>query len=307
MKKKDLIIIGAGPAGLSAAIYATRYLIDFEIIAGNPGGLLSEAYDVENYPGFKMIKGNELAKEMVEQVKALGKDIIVDNIQGVRKEDGTFYIKGNSEEYESKSVLLTIGTERKKLGIPGEKEFAGRGVSYCATCDGFFFKDKVVAVVGGGDAALGAADYLSDLAKKVYLVHRRDEYRADPHWQKRINLAGNIEEVLECTVEEILGGEKVEKLRMSQKGNCKFIEVDGVFIEIGETPQGALLDGLGVERDAEGFVKIDGTGATSLEGVWAAGDLTDGSNKFRQIVTAASEGAISAVEIYKYLKKHASR
>lgn len=301
MEKRDLIIVGAGPAGLSAAIYAMRYKIDFEIIARAPGGLMTEAYDVENYPGFKLIQGADLSTAMVNQLKALGKEITLDDIRGIRKEDGEYYLKGNQKEYCAKSILLALGTERKKLNIPGEEKLAGRGVSYCATCDGFFFKGKTVAVIGGGDAALGAAVYLADLAEKVYLVHRRNEYRADPYWQEKVKAAKNIEEVLECNLTQIVGDEKVEKIIIDRDN--KVILVDGVFIEIGETPQSAILTALGVECDGEGFVKVDQAGMTNLPGIWAAGDLTTASNKFRQIVTAASEGAISAVEIYKYLKK----
>lgn len=303
IEKHDLVIVGAGPAGITAAIYAIRYQMNFIIVGRLPGGIMTEAFDIENYPGFSRIEGNTLTAKMVEHLKYLGGEIINEDVKAVIKEGDFFTVKADgNKEYQAKSVLLALGTKRNKLEIPGEKELCGKGVSYCATCDGFFFKGKTVAVIGGGDAALGSAVYLSEIAKKVYLIHRRDEFRADPHWQKRVNDANNIEKVMSANVKEIIGQDKVEKLLLDKDN--KEITADGVFIEIGETPQSSITEGLGLDVDGSGFVVIDGVGKTSKEGIWAAGDLTTGSGKLRQIITACAEGAVATVDIYQNLKSN---
>lgn len=298
----NLVIVGAGPAALTAAIYAARYNLDFLIIGQTIGGNMSLSFDIDNYPGFVHTTGQELSQKMQKQVEALGHEIIIDNISNIEEKDGFFELKGRNKNYKGKNILLAIGTEKNKLNIPGEKEFTGKGVSYCATCDGFFFKDKTVAVVGGGDAAAEAAYYLSDIAKKVYIILRRNVFRAEPSWQKRIKNKKNIEIIYEANVKEIIGKEKVEKIRLD-KNNAE-MEVDGVFIEIGETPSSIIFNSLGLKRDDDGYVVVDEEMKTPKEGVWAAGDSTTGSNKFRQIITACAEGAIAVNSIFKKISKN---
>ncbi len=299
MKKQevyDLIIIGAGPAAISAAIYAARYKINFLIIGGVPGGNMSVSYDIDNYPGFVHTTGPELTKNMISQLRAIGHELVSDNIKRITREKEVFNLTSQMGDYQAKRVLLAIGTERNKLNVPGENELIGRGVSYCATCDGFFFKNKIVAVIGGGDSAVEAAVFLGELAKKVYIVIRRDEFRADPDWQDRLEKSKNIEVVKLAKVKEIVGKDRVEKIILD-RDNTE-IKVDGVFIEIGETPSSVLFEQLKLKRDKDGYVLIDNEMKTSLKGIWAAGDSTTGSNKFRQIVTACAEGAIAANTIY---------
>jgi thioredoxin reductase (NADPH) len=298
----DLIIIGAGPAALSAAIYAARYALDFIIIGGIPGGNMALSYDIDNYPGYPHTTGGELTKKMVHQLETIGQEILIDSIKQINGEAGNFELLTSvGETYFGRNILLAIGAEKNKLGIPGEKELCGKGVSYCATCDGFFFKGLTVAVIGGGDAAVEAAVFLSDVAKKVYIIHRRNEFRADPDWQKRLNKAPNVEMVLETNVLEILGKEKVSGLRLDK--DEQVLDLDGVFIEIGETPSSILFEQLGLKRDEGGYVIVDEGMRTSSPGIWAAGDSTTGSNKFRQIITAASEGAIAANTIYTKIRE----
>ncbi|MBW6431989.1 FAD-dependent oxidoreductase, partial [Patescibacteria group bacterium] len=228
----DLIIIGAGPAAISAAIYAARYRLNFLVIGGIPGGNMSLSYDVDNYPGYVHTTGSELTKNMVAQLKAVGHEILGDTIKQIKKDKKLFYLTGQTGSYQAKIILLAIGSEKNKLGVPGESELVGRGVSYCSTCDGFFFKDKTVAVVGGGDAAVEASVFLSEIAKKVYIIIRRDQFRADPDWQERLEKAKNVEIITKANVKEIIGKDKVEKIRLD-KDNQE-IAVDGIFIEIGE-------------------------------------------------------------------------
>lgn len=298
----DLIIVGAGPAALAAAIYSARYKIDFVTVGGVPGGNMALSFDIDNYPGYPHTTGSELTKNMIHQLEVIGHEIIFDNIKQATKKKDRFELLGASgTEYFSHNVLLALGSEKNKLGVPGETELTGKGVSYCATCDGFFFRDKTVAVIGGGDAAVEAAVYLSDVAKKVYIVHRRNEFRAEPDWQERLQKAPNIEAVLEANVIEIVGKEKVDKIIIDR--DKREIQLDGVFIEIGETPSSILFDQLGLRRDQSGYVVVDEGMRTSVPGVWAAGDSTTGSNKFRQIVTAASEGSIAANTIYTKIRE----
>ncbi len=297
----DLIIVGAGPAALSAAIYAARYQIDFQIIGGVPGGNMTLSYDIDNYPGFMHTTGSELTKNMVKQLTHIGKEITADSIKGIEKQKDLFGLQGaTGEHYKARNILLAIGAEKNKLGVPGEAELCGKGVSYCATCDGFFFKGKTVAVVGGGDSAVEAAVYLSDVAGKVYIIVRRNEFRADPDWQARLHKAPNVEIIFEANVTEIIGKEKVTALRIDKDN--RQIDLDGVFIEVGETPSSILFSQLDLKRDPSGYVVVDEGMHSSVKGVWAAGDSTTGSNKFRQIITACAEGAIAANTIFTSLR-----
>lgn len=296
----DLIIIGAGPAAISAAIYAARYRINFLVIGGIPGGNMSLSYDVDNYPGYVHTTGSELTKNMVSQLKAVGHEILSDTIKKIKKDKKVFNLTGQVANYQARNILLAIGSEKNKLGVPGESELIGRGVSYCSTCDGFFFKNRTVAVVGGGDAAVEASVFLSEIAKKVYIIIRRDQFRADPDWQERLENAKNVEIITKANVKEIIGKDKVEKIRLDKDN--KEITVDGIFIEIGETPSSVLFDELKIKRDNNGYVLVDQAMRTSVQNVWAAGDSTTGSNKFRQIITACSEGAIAASTIYAEIR-----
>jgi thioredoxin reductase (NADPH) len=297
----DLIIIGAGPAAITAGIYAARYQVDFMIVGGVPGGNMALSFDIDNYPGYPHTTGSELTKNMVHQLETIGHNIVSDSIKQVEKKSGTFKLTGASgNEYLSRNLLLAIGSEKNKLGVKGEAELIGKGVSYCATCDGFFFKEKTVAVIGGGDAAVEAAVYMSEIAAHVYVIVRRNEFRADPDWQGRLRKAPNVEIIFEAQVTEIVGKDKVEKIKIDKDN--REVELDGVFIEIGETPSSILFEQLNLKRDEGGYVVVDAEMKTSEEGVWAAGDSTTGSNKFRQIVTAASEGAIAANTIYTKIR-----
>lgn len=300
-KTHDLIILGTGPAGLTAALYAARYKIDFIIIGRALGGYMTEAHEVENFPGTGKISGPELSEKMVAQLKDLGHEPIMDDIQAVKKENGTIHLYGATEEYKTDHLILALGTERKQLNIPGEKEFLGKGVSYCATCDGFFFKDKTVAVVGGGDSALSAALCLADIAKKVLVIARKDELAGDPSWQEKIEDHKNIKTILGTNVLEIQGSEKVEKIILDNGPGE--IKLDGVFIEIGQTPSGALLEKMSIARDKSSYIKVDSRQKTSVPGVWAAGDATTGSNKLKQIVTACAEGAVATADVFQEIKK----
>lgn len=301
-EKHDLVIVGAGPAGISAGIYAARYKIDFIVVGTNPGGNMTESYDVENYPGLEdTTPGHILGDRMLNQLKRFGSNPIPDDIQTIGKTKDGFTLLGRDTEYQAKTVLLALGMARNKLGVPGETELEGRGVAYCATCDGFFYREKTVAVVGGGDSAVTAAIYLADIATKVYLIVRKSELRAEPTWQEKIKNIKNVEILLETAVKEIVGTEKVEKVIL--EGKKSEIFVDGIFIEIGQTPQTILYKALGLKLTDKDLVVVDTAQRTSVKGVWAAGDITTNSNGLRQIVTAASEGAVSAVDIFTELKR----
>lgn len=304
MKKEthDLVIVGAGPAGISAAIYAARYKVDFILVGRMPGGNMAESYDIENYPGLDfVIPGHDLANRMVKQLQRFGHEIKMDDIQAIEKIKGGFHLIGNNTEYVAKKILLTLGMERNKLNVPGEHELEGKGVAYCATCDGYFYKDRVVAVIGGGDSAVTAALYLSDIAKKVYLIVRKPELRAEPTWQEKVKKNKRIEIVFEANLKEIKGVESVESILLDKKD--REIPVDGVFIEIGQTPYIFLVKRLGVKTNDKDFIVVKGNQRTNIRGIWAAGDVTTNSNGLKQIVTASAEGAVAAVDIFTELKK----
>jgi len=281
----DTIIIGAGPAGLTAAIYAKRYNLNFLIIGKILGGTALEGFKIENYPGFKSVSGIDLMHKFQEQ---LDYKILQENVEKITK---NFKIYTNKNIYQAKSLILALGVKAKKLGIKGEEEFLGQGVSYCVTCDGPLFRNKIVAVAGGGNAALTGALQLANIAEKVYLVHRREEFRAEPVWQNRIKKNKKIEIIYNANILEFTGKEIILDIN-------KEIKTSGLFIEIGTTPNIALVKNLNLKTENNHIV-VNKHQATSLPGVFAAGDITD--HPVNQIITACSQGAVAASSVYNYL------
>ncbi|MCJ7829723.1 FAD-dependent oxidoreductase [Patescibacteria group bacterium] len=303
----DLIVIGTGPAGLTASIYASRYQIKHLLIGSRLGGAMVWAAMVENYPGFNSITGANLAQKMVEQVKKLGVEIKNTGVIEIKRKETNFELKTENDEFlEAKALIIATGTQRQKLNVPGEAEYLGKGVSYCSTCDAAFFKDKKVAVVGGSNAAVMSAMHLAAIAQKVYLIYRKKSLRADPIWVERAQKESKIEIIYETNIKKILGYKDIKilgvDLDMPYKGN-KYLAVDGVFIEIGGVPGTDLVKVLGVELDEKGYVRVKPDMSTNIPGVFAAGDVANASDEFQQIVTATSEGALAANSVYQYLKK----
>lgn len=298
MEKHDLVIIGTGPAGYSAAIYAARYKMDVLLIGQIPGGIASTAHDVRNYAGFKKISGMELMMKMMEQAKELDVPIKQDVVKDLKKTENGILIKTNKEELLAKKIIIATGTARRELGIPREKELTGKGVSYCATCDAGFYQDKVAAVIGGGDAALTAALLLAKFAKKVYIIYRKGEFtKAEASWVEEVNDLENIEVIFNDEVKELIGDEKLEKVKLKSE---KELELDGLFIEIGGSPNTKLAQELEVELK-NGEIVVDEKQKTSVQSVFAAGDVTD--RPFKQIVTAAGDGATACYIAFQELRK----
>lgn len=301
----DLIIIGAGAAGMTASIYCSRYRLNHLIFGEVIGGQFIDAVVVENYPGFTSISGTELAKAFQRQVESYGVKIRQERVKEVKREGDLFVVvpeKGGS--FKTQSLILTTGRKHRRLDVPGEEKFLGRGVSYCATCDVPLFKGKTVAVVGGGNAALTAAIHAAAFAKKVYLIHRRDQYRAEPVWVERMRATQNIEEVLSRQIKEIKGERVVTGVVLDNpfKGK-KTLAVQGIFVEVGFEPVSELAAQLGVELDERRCIKINPDHSTSVPGVFAAGDITHlpGGVSLNQIVNSTGEGAGAAAAAYQYL------
>ncbi len=299
----DLLVVGGGPAGLTAAIYGRRAGLSVKVLEkGVPGGQINVTYELENYPGFKRIGGAVLGRVMRDHALHFGAELIGAQVLSVAREDEAFRCQTSEGEVASKAVIWATGAEYRKLGAPGEAEFQGRGVSYCAVCDAAFFQDEVVAVVGGGNSAVEEAIYLTKFASKVYIVHRRDKFRADKIVSDRALANPKIEPVWNCVVEEIFGDEMVQGIRVKNvlSGEVKEIPVAGVFIFIGTKPNTEEIKGL-VELDEMGYVITDEEMRTSLPGLFAAGDVRKKS--LRQVITAAADGAIAAMSAYHYLEK----
>lgn len=299
----DCIIVGGGPAGFTAGIYAARYKLKTMLFTKEMGGTGAKAYKIENYPGFPSISGMELMQKFREQYEEYDVGLQADEVKSIAKEkDGIFTVVAGDAEYKSRTVILALGTKRRELGVPGEKEFAGKGVSYCATCDGMFFKDKVTGVVGGSDAAAMAALLLSPHVKKCYLIYRRDKLRAEPIWTERVLADSKIEVIYDTNVTEVKGEKMVGGVILDKEyeGN-KELAVEGLFIEVGADPEVGLAKELGVETNDKDRIKINNKAATSVPGVYAAGDVTVGMCEMEQIVTAAAEGATAAASIYEML------
>jgi len=300
-KIHDLVVIGAGPAGLCASIYASRYKVDHIVIGEEIGGQVVEASEIENWPGEKLITGKNLMDKFVEQTKDLGGKIIQSSVEKVEKTNDGFTIYAGGNKYNSRTVIFALGMKPRKMNVPGEDKFMGKGISYCATCDATFFKGKKVAVVGGGDAAAMAAVHLSDFADKIYIL-RRKEITWNPARQEELEKNPKIELVLSESIKEVKGGERVSGVICECDGKEEEMDIEGLFIEIGSVPGVTIVKELGVEVDEQNYIKVNQNQETNIGGVWAAGDATTGSNKFRQIITAAAEGAVAAGSVYKKLK-----
>ena len=300
----DLIIVGAGPAGLTASIYASRYRINHLVLGDICGSAVMKAHMIENWPGEKSIAGCDLIGKFYEHAQSLGGEMLAEDMVEIKKDGDVFRIKtGMGKTLEAKAVMICSGTKERKLGIPGEEEFLGRGVSYCAICDGAFFKNKRVAVAGGGNSAIMAGLMLSEHAEKVYIIHRNDNFRAEPIMLERAKQSPKIEILAGVVIEAVQGEKKVEKLILDKEvGGSKELALDGLFIEVGMIPNGVLLKDIGVDMDANGHIVVDAAGKTNVEGMYAAGDVTTGSNGLRQILSASSEGMIGVSSVYNFLK-----
>ena len=291
----DLVIIGGGPAGYTAAVYAARYKINALVIAAEDGGLAATAHDVWNFPSYKSISGFELMQKMKEQVENLKIPIINETVTSIRKTDSHFIVStGNGVEYHSKKIIIATGTKRKKLNVLGEEEFYGKGVSYCATCDAAFYKNKKVAVVGGSNSSLTSALLLAEFASEVCIIYRKDKFfRADPAWVEVVEKNKKIKCMFQDNVKEIKGKKFVESLLLE---SGKTIAVDGIFIEIGSEPSNLIFRNLGIKSDEKNYIITDGEQKTTVNGIFAAGDITN--NKLKQIITAAGQGAVAAYSAY---------
>ncbi|ASJ05462.1 MULTISPECIES: thioredoxin-disulfide reductase [Thermococcus] len=312
-KTWDVLIIGAGPAGFTAAIYAARFGLDTIIISKDLGGNMALTDLIENYPGFpEGISGSELTSRMHEQVKNLGVDVIFDEVERIDPTECAYYegpckfaVKTkNGKEYKAKTIIIAVGAAPRKLHVPGEEEFTGRGVSYCATCDGPLFKGKKVIVVGGGNTALQEALYLKSIGVDVTLVHRRDKFRADKILQDRFKESG-IPAILNTVVTEIKGNGKVEAVKLKNRvtGEETEMKVDGVFIFIGYEPKTDFVKHLGI-TDEYGYIPVDMQMRTKVKGIFAAGDIT---NVFKQIAVAVGQGAIAANSAKELLEEWNSK
>lgn len=302
MKKYDIIIIGAGPAGYTAAIYAARANLKVLMISGTtPGGQLLLTSEVENFPGFKDgIMGPELMDQMKEQAKRFGTEIIQEFATKVELGGQPKKVWVGKEEYSAKTLIISTGASANWLGLENEKRLWGKGVSACATCDGFFFMDKHVVVVGGGDSAMEEALTLTKFAKKVTIVHRRKEFRASKIMQDRVLKHKKIEVVWDSTLTDVLGKDKVEgvKIKNVETGKTSKIACDGLFVAIGHTPATALFKG-SLEIDDKGYLITKEGVKTAISGVFAAGDVAD--PHYRQAITAAGDGCRAALEAERYI------
>jgi len=301
-KTYDVIIIGGGPAGLSAAIYARRFGIEPLVIVRESGGLMATAPLLENWPGEKSITGAKLAQKMEKQAKKLKVKIVVDSVEKVSSDGKKFEVQAIEKTYSSRALILATGTKHKHLGVPGEAEFEGKGVSYCATCDGPLFANRAVAVIGGGDSAVKTALLLAGFASKVYLIYRGGALKCDAFNKDSVSANPKITVIYETNVTKIIGDKMVSAVELDKpfEGSGS-LAVQGVFISVGHAPRSELAVGLGATVNDKAEVLIDKAGKTAVPGLFAAGDVTDFG--FKQAVTAASQGATAAHEAYNYVSR----
>ena len=299
----DVIVIGAGPGGMTAALYASRSDLKVLVLEGGlPGGQLNNTADVENYPGVGLVTGPELAEKMLADSSNFGAEHAYGFVTDVEDHGGYKTVITEDGTYETKVVIIAVGSEHRKLGVPGEDEFSGRGVSYCAVCDGAFFRNKHVVVIGGGDSAVEEGTYLTQMAEQVTIVHRRDELRAQKILQDRAFKNDKINFVWDSVVEEIAGNDNhvtTLRLKNTKTGAASELEADGTFIYVGLYPQTAPFKNLGI-TNSEGWIPTDEHMATSVPGIYAIGDVRE--TVLRQIATAVGDGSIAGQEAYKYIE-----
>ncbi len=298
----DVIIIGNGPAGLSAAIYGRRAGFNVLVISDNPvaGGQISTTYEVDNYPGLPGLGGMELGDKFKEHADKFEVEYATDRVNSIEDAGDHKKVITQKGEYETRAVIIATGADHRKLGVPGERELTGSGVSYCATCDGAFFRNKTVAVVGGGDVALEDAIFLSRFAEKVYIIHRRDEFRGAKMLQDQLLSNEKIEPIYDTVVDEIVGKMAVEKLLLSNKktGEKSELPVNGVFMAVGIVPNLEGIEGL-PDRDEGGYIIAGESCETSIPGIFAAGDVR--TKQLRQVITAAADGANAITSVERFL------
>jgi len=297
----DLIIIGTGSAGLPAGMYASRYKIKNLVIGGQPGWALATSHKVENWPGVVSAPGKEIMDNFAEHAIASGSEILQELVTELEKTDSWFALKTTSgKELTSDYLVLATGNKYRHLGVKWEDEFLGKWVSYCATCDGMFFKDREVVIVGGWNTAMTEALYLAEICKKVTLVHRRDTFRSEDIWIDKAKAKDNIEFVLNEEVDEIAGSMFMEKVILK---SGKEIPADGIFVAIGSDPDTKLVNHLNPEKDDDGCLIVDARQETSIKGLYAAWDVTTNSNKFKQTIMSAAEGCLTANSIHEDILK----
>lgn len=306
MEARKIIIVGAGPAGYTAALYTARAQLSPLVFEGSmPGGWLTTTTEVENYPGFEHgVMGTDLMNTMRAQALRFGAEIVTDMVTGVDVSQHPFVVKTATDEYAAHALIIATGASARTLGIPGEQEYWGKGVSTCATCDGFFFRDKKVIVVGGGDSAMEEATFLTRFAREVVLVHRKDVFRASKIMQEKVFHNKKIRCVMSTEVIEVLGeqsGATGVRLRNAATGEEAVESADGVFIAIGHVPNTALLGGA-LELDELGYIKTHEGTRTNIEGVFACGDVMD--HVYRQAITAAGTGCMAALDTERWLAHH---
>jgi thioredoxin reductase (NADPH) len=302
----DLIIVGGGAAGLSAGIYSARYKLKTLIVQGDePGGDTAIAALVENYPGFESIDGFELTQKMENHAKNTGVEFAQGEVSIVQNQSHCFILKIGENTYQSKTIILANGSERRRLGLSNEKELVGKGVAYCTTCDSPVFKDKIVGIVGGGDASIKGANLAASYAKHLYLIAKGDSLIAEPVNLARFNELKNTTVLYGTEVKEIVGKDRLEKVILSKaiNGNVD-LKLDGLFIEIGAMPNNNLAKDLGVKLDERGYIDVDKFMQTSVDGIFAAGDISNASGYFKQTIMAAAQGAMAATSAYKDVGIH---
>ncbi len=309
-EKKEIekvVVCGAGPAGWTAAVYLSRANLEPIVYCGStPGGQLTTTTDVENFPGFpEGIDGPKLMEDMQKQAERFGTRIVYDEILSVDFNKRPFVLKSHGGEIKTHSVIIATGANPKMLGLPTEQTFWNRGVHTCAVCDGSFYRGKKVAVVGGGDSAMEEANYLTNVCEKVYLIHRRDEFRASKIMAERVLKNPKIEIIWNSEVEEVLGDQSGKypvttglKIKNNKENTTSEIEISAIFVAIGHTPSTAFLNGA-LETDDQGYLIVDRDLKTNVEGVWAAGDCHD--NHYRQAITAAGYGCMAALQVERFL------
>lgn len=303
----DLLIIGAGPAGLTASIYASRYKIKHAVIGSLPGGTMTEAHKICNFPSEPNINGWDLAQKIEGNARQLGAEFIASEAIDISGQYPNFLVKlVDGQVLMTKTILLATGTKRRQLGLDNEQKYLGKGLAYCATCDGPFFKDKTVGVLGGGNSAATAALYLADIAQQVYWFYLGDRPEAaEPSWLEEIAKRDNIKHQPKAKISNLVGEDRLAGVELvGQDGQVSQLALDGLFVEIGSDPAMELLQQTGGQVNERGYALVDAGQATTVFGIWAAGDATTGSNGLRQIVTACSEGAIAADSLFGFLQKN---